>query len=229
MSIDWNKLRSFGASQRTAFEVLCCQLAEHEAAPQGAEFIRKGTPDGGIECFWRLPNGDEWGWQAKFFLSSPTSTQWGEIDESVKNAIEKHPRLTKYTICLPIDRPDPRVKGQESVMDKWNNHVKKWQKWSLVKGLKVEFPYWGEHQIWERLSKEEHRGRYLFWFNQQFFSNRWFDNNLKEVLENAGPRYSQELNVELPIARLFEGLGRTDSFYQEIKIRYGRVGSPGGK
>lgn len=32
----------------------------------------------------------------------------------------------------------------------------------------------------------------------------------------AGPRYSADLNVELPIKELFEGIGRTDTFFVEI-------------
>ena len=40
----------------------------------------------------------------------------------------------------------------------------------IGEGMSVEFPYWGEHQIWDRLSREEHRGRYFFWFNREFFS-----------------------------------------------------------
>ena len=91
MSINWKSLRSWSGSQNIAFEELCCQLAAYEQAPQGSIFIRKAPPDAGVECFWKLPNGDEWGWQAKFFPSPPNSGQWSQLDESVKKALEKHP------------------------------------------------------------------------------------------------------------------------------------------
>ena len=74
MTLEWQKLRAFDGSVQRAFEELCCQLAASEQVEDGARFIRKGTPDAGIECFWRLSNGDEWGWQAKYFLSSPTGS-----------------------------------------------------------------------------------------------------------------------------------------------------------
>src|SRR3954449_10352321 len=64
---EWSKLRSWNGSQEKAFEELCCQVAAAEQMPEGCKFTRKGTPDAGVECFWTLPNGNEWGWQAKFF------------------------------------------------------------------------------------------------------------------------------------------------------------------
>jgi hypothetical protein len=136
-----------------------------------------------------LPNRDEWGWQAKFFLSPPGRSQWKQLDDSVMTALEKHPRLTSYTICLPIDRPDPRIEQQEWFMDNWNTHVVQWQERTQKKGMSVEFKYWGEHEIWERLSREEHRGRYFFWFNEELFSQRWFELRIKEAVGNAGSRY----------------------------------------
>ena len=50
------------------------------------------------------------------------------------------------------------------------------------------------------------------------FSQNWFQARLDEVLANAGARYSPELNVELPVAKLFDGLGRTKTFFQIIKV-----------
>jgi len=223
MSVNWANLRPINGSQNTAFEVLCRQLARYEQAPPGSTFTPKGAPDAGVECFWRLPNGDEWGWQAKFFLSTPGSSQWRQLDDSVRKALEKHPRLTRYTICLPIDREDPRIDEQEWFMDKWENRAKQWQGWAQAKGMSVHFDYWGQDEVWERLAREEHRGRHLFWFDAELFSQQWFENSVEEAVANAGPRYSPELNVELPVARFFDGLGRTSQFYTRVKVLYGKT------
>ena len=223
MKIEWDKLRTLNGTQQSAFEEICCQLAAYEHAPAGSVFIRKGAPDAGVECFWRLPSGDEWGWQAKFFRSPPDSNQWNQIDASVKRALEKHPRLTSYTVCLPINRQDPRIDEQKWFMDRWEERVNMWTGWAKEKGMSVQFPYWGEHEILERLSREEHRGRYFFWFNKELFSEQWFNGHLDEAISNVGPRYSPELNVELPVARLFDGLGRTPEFYTRIRSSYGEL------
>ncbi|MCK4395994.1 ATP-binding protein [candidate division WOR-3 bacterium] len=49
----------------------------------------------------------------------------------------------------------------------------------------------------------------------------------KEALDKAksiaGPRYSPELNIELPIAKVFDGLGRTKPFFEQIKRVYGEA------
>ena len=223
MSINLEDLRPLNNSQNDAFEELCRQLARYEKVPHNSIFTAKGDPDAGVECYWKFPSGDEWGWQAKFFRSPPDSGQWGQIDKSVERALEKHPELVKYTICLPIDRPDARIKGKKSFMDKWNDHVEKWKEWAQEKGMSVEFEYWGEHEILERLSRDEHRGRFFFWFNKEFFSKNWFERHAKEAISCAGLRYTPELNIELPIANLFDGLGRTSRFYTRITDLYGEI------
>lgn len=223
MSISWHNLRSLNNSQNSAFEEICCQLAATEQVPQGSKFTRKGTPDAGVECYWTLPNGDEWAWQAKFFLSRPENNQWAQIDDSVKTALEKHPRLTSYTICLPIDRSDPRHEDQTWFMDRWNSQVEKWKTWAEAQGMSVEFNYWGASELLLRLSREEHRGRYYFWFTSEKFSQLWFEQHIEAAIQNIGPRYTPELNVSLPIASLFDGLGRTNAFYERLQVLRGKI------
>jgi hypothetical protein len=224
VKINWADLRTWNGSQNGAFEELCCQLAEYERTPVGSRFIRKATPDAGVECYWELTDGSEWGWQAKFFTTVPlTSGQWGQIDDSVETALEKHPNLAHYTTCLPLDRSDPRIRGYKSFLDRWNERAAKWHRWARCKKSRVNFDYWGTFEIVQRLSLEEHRGRYQFWFNKEFLSDRWFGERLSEAIANAGPRYTSELNVELPIWRLFDGIGRTPAFYAGLKEAIGAV------
>ena len=223
MPSEWLKIRSLHGSQNHAFEELCCQLAEYEPMPAGSRFIRKGSPDAGVECFWTLPNGDEWGWQAKFFVAQLADSEWSQLDSSVKTALEKHPRLQKYTVCLPINFPDARIEGSKTALDKWQQRTDKWRGWAAERGMNVDFILWGESQIFSLLAKEEHRGRIFFWFNKEVFSVDWLTHQIEEASANAGPRYTPELNVELPIARNFDGLGRTAEFYSRIAKLYGEI------
>jgi hypothetical protein len=227
VSLNWMQLRSWDGSQNRAFEELCCQLAHAESFPAGSRFTRKGTPDAGVECYWTLPAGDEAGWQAKFFPSVGKS-QWQQLDESVKNALDKHPRLTRYTICLPFDRADPRIekkgKKQKSAMSEWDAHVETWTQWAKDRGVEVSFEYWGDHEISERLSLDEHHGRHYFWFHEDRFGPQWFQQRFDEARANVGERYTPELNVDLPVARLFEGLGRTVAFRLRFLRLRGKIG-----
>ena len=97
-------------------------MARRESVPVGSAFTRKGKPDAGIECYWTLPSGVEFAWQAKYFLSLG-NTQWAEIDDSVKTALDKHPRLKLYHVSVPIDLSDARLEGQTSAYKKWLGHV----------------------------------------------------------------------------------------------------------
>lgn len=86
MGLSWSDLRALNGSRRKGFEEVCAQLAQLET-PAGAEFVRKGSPDAGVECFCKLEDGGEWGWQAKFFRESLGDGQWRQIDRSVKRAL----------------------------------------------------------------------------------------------------------------------------------------------
>ncbi len=214
MSLHWNNLRTWDGNRRLAFEEVCCQLAAQEDMAEGASFVRTGKQDAGVEGYWVLPDGREYGWQAKFFMSSPTPPQWGQIDQSVKDALEKHPDLVRLTVCLPIDLPDARVHGKKSARDKWNEHVEKWK--VSVPGKLIEFEYWGDHQLALRLSKEENRGRHYYWFHEEHFSEEWFKQKAEFALAVAGPRYTPELNIKLPIAQFFDGLSLNERFISKV-------------
>ena len=101
--------------------------------PQGAKFTRKGKPDAGVECYWTLPTTEEIAWQAKYFLTLDT-TQWAQLDESVKTALDKHPKLIRYYVCVPLDLPDARAGKQKSALQKWQERATKWEGWAKAKG-----------------------------------------------------------------------------------------------
>ena len=151
VSVNWNDIRALNGSQNAGFEELCAQLARLET-PSNAKFTRTGNPDAGVEGYCVLPNGDEWGWQAKYF-SSLGSSQWTQIDSSVKTALSKHPNLTRYYVCVPMDRPDAHIPGQTSAMDHWNQRVQKWEMWAQQRNMQVEFVWWGASELVEKLSQ----------------------------------------------------------------------------
>jgi len=213
--LDWNGIRPLNGGRDKGFEELCSQLARSET-PTEARFVRKGTPDAGVECYATLPNGSEWGWQSKYFDALGDS-QWQQVDKSVKAAMEKHPRLIRYYVCIPLDVPDARIEGQRSARDRWDEHVAKWQGWATAKAMSVEFVYWGSHEMLERLARTENVGRVRFWFDKRGFDGAWFSARLDEALRTAGPRYTPEVHVELPVAQDLQAFGRTALLFDRIK------------
>ena len=211
VNVDWRSIRPLNGGRDKGFEELCSQLARSEVA-DCARFVRKGSPDAGVECYAIFGNDSECAWQAKYFLTLGDS-QWPQIDRSVRTALQKHPRLTHYVVCLPMDLPDARVPGQESALAKWNSHVEKWAKWASERGMMVDFAYWGSSELLERLSSPEHIGRLRFWFGTTGFDDGWFARRFEEARDTAGPRYTPEVHVDLPIAGRFEAFGRTNHFF----------------
>jgi len=216
LQINWKHIRSLNGSQTEGFEEFCTQLARQEPALQGSAFVRKGKPDAGIECYWTMPSGDELAWQAKYFLSLD-NTQWVQVDDSVKTALEKHPRLVRYYVCVPTDLPDARLRGQTGAHQKWLDRVAKWSGWATARGMSVEFIWWGSHEMLEKLAKPVNAGLVKFWFDVAVFDSGWFAKRLQEAISTAGPRYTPEVNVELTIAREFEAFGRTSVWVTRLK------------
>ena len=213
-SIDWKAIRPWQGSQSGGFEELCVQLARAETLEK---VRRPGPPDAGVECYCILPNGNEWGWQAKYFTSSLTNTQWQQIDGSIETALDKHPQLIRYYVCIPRDRSEARIANKTSEMDRWNNHVAKWEGWAKDRGMDVEFVWWGSSELIDKLSHNEHIGRRYFWFNQHEFDQDWFAFHLDEAVDAAGARYTAEVHVDLPIAQDVEQFSRSASSFEEVK------------
>ncbi len=227
LNLDWGTIRPLSGTREKGFEELCSQLARCQS-PAGARFIRKGTPDAGVECYAILPDGSEWAWQAKYFLTSPEASQWKQVNESVVTALKKHPDITKYFVCMPLDLPDGRVeratkstgetKRTKSAQDRWTEHVARWKKATAQQSdRKVQFVFWGSHELLDLLTRPEHVGRVRFFFDQQRFDKAWFSARLEEAIRTAGPRYTPEVHVDLPVVEDFAAFGRTSRFFERTK------------
>ena len=219
MAIKWQNIRSFNNSQNNAFEELVCQLARDEPIAKKKEFYRVAAPDGGVEAYCVLNNGDEYGWQAKYFQSMGTS-QWAQLKDSFETAFRTHPNLKKYYICIPLDRQDPRRDNQIWFMDNWNIKTQKWAEYANNHGRSITFEYWGSSELVHRLSQEKHAGRTLFWFSQEEFSDVWFQSHIDNSIKNLGHRYTPKLNVELAISKYFDAISRNNVFRENIKDRF---------
>ncbi len=222
--INFLNIRTINGKQDEGFEELVCQLARKINPINSKRFIRKGKPDAGVECILQMNDDTEWGWQAKYFLNSLGNTQWRDLDESVKTALDKHPKLVIYYVAIPINMPDAKLVGKKSMLDKWDIKVKEWEKLSQEKGMNVKFIYWGYFELVEMLSKREHEGMIYFWFNKTEFTDDWFEDNIKnatQILLNK--RYTPKLNFELPIAKMFDGFARDENLKSQIDVYFKNI------
>ncbi len=210
MTIDFRTIRPIRGTQHNGFEELCCQLARGEG-PTGGRYVRNGTPDGGVECYWISADGSERGFQAKYFFDLGSS-QWSQMDESVETVLSTHPRLTRFTFCLPINLPDARIPKKKSQRERWDEHVENWRQTAAARGMSVEFELWDETRLLDLLSQPLHAGRRWFWFRTAELSAEWVRSHISEAHAGAGPRYTPAVHVDLPVAAIFETLGQSPEF-----------------
>ncbi|MFF1830734.1 NACHT domain-containing protein [Paenarthrobacter sp. NPDC058040] len=210
--INFRDIRSWGnpPSQAGGFEELVSQLMREGLIgfPTGTRFERFGNPDGGREGRALLPNGEIWAWQTKFFFQLD-SAEFAAIGESIKRTLDREPTLTKYLVVLPYDRPAGDTARSKSAHTKWSEHVEKWTADAAAIGREVLFEYVGESELHHFLSQPDQVGRLRYWFDLDGFSLLDFERIAAECVASAGPRYTPELNVVLPLSEAFEGLGRT--------------------
>ena len=221
-NLDFSKIRMHEDSQNSAFEELICQLARLSRPENAKSFIRKegSGGDAGVECFWKLKDGSEHAWQAKYFKNKKTieSKQWKQISDSVETALNKHPNLKKYYICLPLNRTNQRQGKKKSQLDKWNEYVLKWTEIANSKKMNVEFVFWGKSEIVNMLSTDDPHfsGRSLYWFNEPILQVQHLKNIAEKAKESLGDRFSPEFNIELPIAKSFDGVGFTPNWMNDF-------------
>lgn len=225
-NIDFKKIRALNGKKQDGFEELVCQLAKLEKPENGRDFWKKNGSggDAGVECYWILDDETEHCWQAKFFIDEFGEGQWQQITKSVKQALDKHPKTTRYYIALPLDFTDVRANGKDGTpnvyqKDKWASNVAIWEKIAEEKGMRVEFICWGSFTLRDKLTVDSPKinGMRMYWFDDPVIS---FD-SLRKIAENSrhtlGPRFTPEFNVELPIASVFECFGQTQKWYEEIE------------
>lgn len=220
---DFRHIRTIDGKQDAAFEEFCCQIARrHKNVPRGSSFFRyRGTGgDGGVECVWRLINGEEWGWQAKFFFSLSKA----QLDKSVKTALSIHPKLTRYHICVPFDltgptgRANKKNQKKKSEYEKYEGWVVEWKSLAKAQGRDVDFFLYDRSRLLDELiGFDENFGRQRFWFNVEQFGDEWFKKQLADAIKAAEPRYTPQLTVAVPIYAAFEALGRTAKWEKTVR------------
>jgi hypothetical protein len=205
---DFSRVRPLNGERRIGFEEFCAQLARHDDAPADSRFVRLDGSggDGGVECYWELADGTEWGYQSKFL----DRLDKAQITASVETALRIHPDLTRYVVCLPFDLSGRSGRRGSDQQTRWTDYVAEWQQFAADRGLNVSFEAWSKAELIERLVRlDSTGGRRRFWFHQEILSAEWFADHIADVASDAGPRYHPELNVEVPISSQLGAFGET--------------------
>ena len=215
-NFNWHNIITINDSQKEGFEELVCQLAKKEFCTETAIYERYGKPDGGVECVIRFEDGDEYGFQAKFFTIALGDTQFKEITKSIKTALNSYHKLVKYYIAIAVDLPNGNVQDRKSCLEKWNDYIKKWDNLAKEKNTNIEFIKWDSSELISLLSKKENEDLVYFFFNKDIFTDKWIKEQNRLTIADLGTRYSPENNVDLDLYHYFDAIFRNEDFERRI-------------
>lgn len=169
--INFTKIRTLTGGQRESFETLCCDIVERMQMPHGSQFqrFRGDGGDGGVECLWTLPDGSELGYQVKYIFKLSKK----QLTDSVKQAVNVHPRLTQYTFFFPYDFTGPTGRIGKSESEKFSGYIEEWKKLAATRNMNIDFRHFGEHELRKLLLSIDSDGS---------LTNYWFESSSSQTI-----------------------------------------------
>ncbi|MEU8251376.1 hypothetical protein [Nonomuraea sp. NPDC048916] len=217
--MSFDTLRMWNGEQSRAFEELSFQLLK-DHVPFGTRAIRTGNPDGGVEWYAVLPNGTEWGWQAKHVKGIDALIT--AMTDSVKRVAKERPDLRKLTFVISWNLATGKAgKGgrqRKSQREKYEDKVATWQK-TIPGADKIAFELVQESDLLNELAKPEHNGRRWFWWDDLVLGQDWLEQRYKQQAAAASEKYRPDLQVDVPIQEDLLALG----FDQSILAIFDRL------
>ena len=215
--LSFRRIRSWEGSKHRAFEEICYQLLREpeDLPPGGAPTIRCGIPDGGVEWYANLPDGTQWGWQAKYTWDIETLVSG--MTKSVSTVTSERPALRRLTFCIPFDLGSgTQGRTRKSQRERYEAAVER-LRGDIPGASVIEFLLVQQSDLVDRLSRPKHAGRRTFWWNETWLGADQLRRLYEQQSAVAGARYRPDLQVDLPIERELEALGFSDSFFRALE------------
>ena len=169
----------------------------------------------GVEFYLTLPNGDQWGWQAKYYVSEYVSesdsanrlnaSRKRSIKNSLKRACEIHPSLKKWFLCTPT------------------NFTSKEQEWfndtlpqSIPDEMCVELKHWGKSDFNNWMSKERFSGKRHYFFGELELNLNWFQRQFNKQKAWIGMKFDSSLHTETDADAEIHALLGDETFAHQI-------------
>ena len=205
--IDWSKLEPYKNDQRRSFEELCYQIAKglYEEKGRFTSVDDSGGGDG-VEFYMTLPNGDEWGWQAKFYHPDDRLSQSNRkqsITNSLKKACEIHPRLKKWILCTPTNFTPTEQDWFDSTLRQ-----------SIPEDIELE--HWGDSEFNDWLSKPYFSGKRHYFFGALELNLDWFKTQFKKQMAGVGDKFDSFLHTKTDIDAEIHALLGDKAFVHQI-------------
>ena len=187
--IDWSKLKAYEGNKHCSFEELCYQIAKGIYEERGRfTFIDDSGGGDGVEFFLTLPNGDQWGWQAKFYYPDSrlrVKSRKPSIKKSLEKACQEHPRLKKWILCTPSNLTPKERDWFEMVLPQ-----------SIPENMGVNIEHWGKSDFNAWLSKPEFAGKHDYFFGELELDMNWFKTQFSKQKAPVAEKFRSSLHTE---------------------------------
>jgi hypothetical protein len=199
-TIDFSCIRATPKSRNDSFETLAVQLFRLSfLPPAGSTFVslRGDGGDGGVEAYYRRPDGSVAGVQAKYFFQLGNA-ELRQIDDSLTTALKNHPSLSDYWVYVPFDltgrvAAGARGKSQAERFEEWKKSVEAGAK---AAGSKLSVTLCTATVIRAQIhASDPHGGMRRYWFDESVLTQAQIQQCLDDAIAFAGPRYTAALDV----------------------------------
>ena len=191
--MNWNNLNII-KNEAHSFEMLINHLASKYFRKNYSTLIdfivvNGEGGDGGVESYALFSNGSKVGVQSKWFPDVIKKSQLNQIKKSINTALENHPELIKYIVCVPRNLGNKRKGTQKSEYENICNLFSQYSQ--------IEIELWDDNKISEMIAESYNVGIYEFWFKNEYLSLKKFINSFNIQKESwLAKRYVPQLYVK---------------------------------
>ena len=217
--IDFDGIVARGGDQRSAFEELCCYLAEAgHPDRRGYRRLHGSGGDGGVECLIELADGQVIGIQAKYIFDVRRALT--KAEKSFSAALRQYSDLTKFIVCIPANPTGPTARKGRSGTERIEEWIGKREAEAIAQGRDIQIEFWTASTLRSRLLESDgSEAAIRYYFDKSLLTDEWRRNHRRRVLDLAGPRYTPQSPVETTPMAWFRAFGRVESWKTDLKER----------
>lgn len=195
--IDWNKLQPYSGDNKKSFEELCYQIVSEKFKDEildGAILTSVDDSGGGdgVEFYLTFPNGDVYGWQAKFFCRLNEGGRKEQIKQSLQTAYKKHPNLKKWFLCSRCNFTSGEITWFDTslAISQKNGEI------VLPKSTNIKLIHWGEDEFLNFL--RQYPDIKNFFFSEKVLTQKWFEDRYRIDVEKSQIKAKYESRIHIP-------------------------------
>jgi len=178
--------------------------------------------DGGVEAFAILDDDSVVGLQAKAWWNGFHDSQKGQIEKSLRSATNRHPTLTRYVVCCPLDLLPARGAGNSgtSQLDRWHTFEAE----TKISHPSLTLQYEGKTGIEGWLQEPDSDTIRAYWFDGTVIPRDHWRQQFERVKSVwLDHRYVPDLHVSTSLEEDLSWFVNTTQYARDLKAEIARL------